>query len=927
MSIRASSEPLVGRELELAELEDRLDHLKLGGAALVIRGPAGVGKSAVLGAVRRIADDRGMKTLTTVGIQSEAHIGFAGLLQLLRPVLPDALDGLPAPQRRAIKGAFGLTDAPAPDFFLIALAALELLSDLAASAPLLLIVEDAHWLDAATSDVLAFIARRLEAEPIVALFEVRTGFAARVDHASLPVLDLDPLAETASEALLDATAPDLAPELRTRVLAEALGNPLALVELPHAVDAGFDPTANKLPLTQRLERTFAASIAGFPEGTRTLLLMASLDDDGDVDQMLAAASALNGSAVGALYLSTAIDARVIVIEDGRIRFRHPLMRSAIQGAADASTRRTAHIALADAYRGDPDRNVWHRAAALDVPDDGVAAELEAAAERAVRRGASAIAATALERGAQLATDDVRRGRLLVRAASIEQELGRIDVSTGLAERAARLEIAPEDQTVLAFLLEQFERGTWSGATRIDTLVDLAEQQAADGHVERAMDTLLAVSSRCWWGVPTQETRDRVVAVAEGLPGPADGARLLFVLAHADPVRSGAVVRDRISGRGRSDVTDPAASFLVGAAANAVWSFDLALGFLDAATSGLRAQGRLGLLAEALVAQAWAAVHQAREPLAVSAAEEAIRLSQEMGQRRRVVAAQLAKATIAAERGDVEAMEPLAIDAEREIIGMGASPMLALALFVRGRRAVAHQEYVDGLGHLRRTLDPSDVAYHPFVGAWCLSDLVEATAHTGQEREAGEYLEQLESLAAATNGSLLVAEVGYARPMVAGDEDAEALYRTAIDRDLADWPCYRGRMLLWYGRWLRRQRRAVESRAPLRQASEGFEALAFPALAETAHQELRASGATSGRRATQAWEQLTPQELQIARLAAEGLTNREIGEKLFLSHRTIESHLYRIFPKLGVTTRNQVRDALARSVVERGGRSAPALGRL
>jgi DNA-binding CsgD family transcriptional regulator len=912
MYVRASSEALIGREAELAELEEDLDHVKERGGALVVRGPAGVGKSALLGVIRRLAGERGMRTLTTVGIESEAHIGFAGLHQLLRPVLPDALDRLPAPQRRAIKGAFGLTDAPAPDFFLIALASLELLSDLAASAPLLLVVEDAHWLDAATSDVLAFIARRIDAEPIVALFEVRTGFAARFDDASVPGLELEPLGETASRALLDATAPDLAPALRARVLDEALGNPLALVELPHAVAAGFDRTAEELPLTQRLERAFMASIDGLSDGARTSLLMAALDDDGDVRRILAAASAMSGSTVEAPDLSTAIDARVITLEEGRIRFRHPLMRSAIRGAADASTQRNAHIALADAYRDDPDRNVWHRAASLDVPDDGVAAELEAAAERAVRRGASAIAAAALERGAQLASDDAHRGRLLLRAASIEQELGRIDVSTRLAEHAAGLELAPEDRTVLAFLLEQFERGAWSGATRIDALVDLAEQQAADGHPESGMDTLLAVSSRCWWGVPTQEVRDRVVAVAEGLRVPADSPRLLFVLAHADPVKRGAVVRERISHMG-SDLTDPAALFLVGAAANAVWSFDLALGFLDGATSGLRAQGRLGLLAEALVAQAWAAVHQAREPLAVSAAEEAISLSQEMGQRRRVVAAKLAKATIAAERGDIEAMEALVSDAERVIIGMGATPMLALTLFVRGRRAVAHQDYVEGLEHLRRTLDPSDPAYHPFVGAWCLSDLVEATAHTGQEREASEYFEQLESLAAATTGSLLVAEAGYAGPMVAGDEDAEPLYRTAIDRDLADWPCYRGRMLLWYGRWLRRRRRAIESRAPLRQASEGFEALAFPALAETAQQELRASGATSGRRETQAWDRLTPQELQIARLATEGLTNRGIGEKLFLSHRTIESHLYRIFPKLGVTTRSQLRDALARSV--------------
>jgi DNA-binding CsgD family transcriptional regulator len=212
-------------------------------------------------------------------------------------------------------------------------------------------------------------------------------------------------------------------------------------------------------------------------------------------------------------------------------------------------------------------------------------------------------------------------------------------------------------------------------------------------------------------------------------------------------------------------------------------------------------------------------------------------------------------------------------------------------------------------HLRPTLDPADAAYHPFVGAWGLSDLVEAAAHTGQKDAARAYLDQLEYLASATSGPLLVAEAGYARVMVADEDEAELTYRTAIERDLANWPCYQGRMLLWYGRWLRRQRRVAESRGPLRTAREGFDALAFPALADTARQELRASGETSRRRRPEAWNELSPQEIQIARMAAAGMTNREIGHKLYLSHRTVESHLYRIFPKLGVATRGGLRDAI------------------
>jgi ATP/maltotriose-dependent transcriptional regulator MalT len=359
--------------------------------------------------------------------------------------------------------------------------------------------------------------------------------------------------------------------------------------------------------------------------------------------------------------------------------------------------------------------------------------------------------------------------------------------------------------------------------------------------------------------------------------------------------------------------------MVGRASTAVWAFDLSLPFLDAAVQGLRTQGRSGLLAQALVTQAWAAVHCARGPLAVAAAEEGNRLSKETGQARWVAAAQLAQATIAAERGDLPAAEALATEAETLLMSMGANSMLALAQFVRGRGAVAHQRYSDGLNHHERILDPTDPAYHPLVGAWALSDLVEAAAHSGKLMLAKGYLQQLESLAAATSGSFLRAEAGYARPMVADDDHAEALFHRALERDLVGWPSYRGRMLLWYGKWLRRRRRVADSRAPLRAAREGFDALALPVLAQRARQELRASGETSEHRVTQPWTQLggkarppeplTPQELQIGQLAADGLSNREIGEKLYLSHRTVASHLYRMFPKLGVTSRSQLHSAL------------------
>jgi DNA-binding CsgD family transcriptional regulator len=900
---------LVGREHELALLEERLAQAADRGGALIVRGEAGVGKSALLETARRNALDSGTATLMTAGFQSEAHVAFAGLHRLLRPVL-GSLDRLPEPQRAAIQAAFGIREA-APDFFLIALASLDLLSEMAATAPLLLVVDDAQLLDVATCDVLMFVARRLEVEPILMLIAVRDRSAPWIDRAGLPELRLEPLNDASAAELLDATTPGLASGLRRRILADALGNPLALAELPRAVAAGFDAAADTpLPLTERLERVFASRLSGLSAAVRALLLVAALDDGGDQERIIAAASMLReqgGQAVGAAELADAQAAGAVTIDGDGLRFRHPLMRSAVYQRSLVPERRAAHNALASVYSSDPDRGVWHQAASVAGPDERISAELEAMADRAARRGAAGAAVAALARAARLTTQDSRRGRLLLRAAWLAYEVGHLDVSIGLVRDAQRLPLTGREQTMLRCLLEFGQESTWPGTAGIRTLVEIAEQLHASGETDRALEALEVASRRCWWWNPDQETRDLVVAAAQRLSVRDCSPRLLAILAQADPVTCGDVVIDRIS-RLTPDASDPAGMHLIGVAANAVWAHDLGLPFLAVAVDGLRAQGQLRMLAQALTAQAWAAVHLAREPLAVAAADEGIALARETGQILWVINAQLAKAAIAAERGDLRVTEVLTREAEALILPMGATPMLALVQFVRGRRAVAHQHYTEGFEHLRRTLDPADTVYHPFIGAWGLSDLVEAAAHTGQNDAAETYLEQLESLAAETAGPFLRATAGYARPMVASDEAAESLYQRALARDLANWPCYRGRMLLWYGRWLRRQRRAAESRAPLRAALDGFQALAFPELAETARQELRASGEKPDQRSPEAWAQLTPQELQIAQLAAAGETNRTIGERLYLSPRTVQSHLYRVFPKLGITARNQLRDA-------------------
>ena len=907
------SGPVVGRQKELALLHETLLQIETSGAAIIVRGDIGVGKSALLEEVRRHAAEKGFCTVTVAGAQSETHLAFASLQQVLSPALV-RVDKLPTPQRSALQIALGMEEGETPEFLHIALASLELLSEMATTAPLLLVVDDAQWLDEATCDVLMFVARRLAYEPILMLFGVRDVSPVRIARAGLPELELRPLNEAASELLLDSTAPNLTAFHRRGVLAEALGNPLALIELPMALETSPDTSATPVPLTERLERAFSARILGLSSATRKFLLVAALDMGGALGRLTSAASLLEGEEVGFMEVSASVAAGVIESDSHGIRFRHPLVRSAVYQAAGDSDRRAAHMALAQVYSDEIDRSVWHQAAGLVDPSDDIADDLELLATRAERRGAPDVAVLALQRAARLTTDDTRRGAFLLRAARLAFELGQFDVSRRLVDRAQQLELAPEDQQTLIYMLERYgQHLTWSGAARIDSLIEIAESRVAAGETESALDVLEVVAMRCWWGNPDQDLRNRVVAAAELLPIPHDSPKILAILAQADPVGQGAAVQERIT-RMAPDAATPVEMYLVAVAANATWDFESALRFLDPAVAGLRAQGRMNLLAEALVLQAWAAVHLAREPLAVAAAGEATRLALETGQVHWAASAQLAMAAIEAERGDLGAAEVIVRAAEAQLLQIGATPMLALAQFVRGRGEIAHQRYEEGIEHLRRVLDPADPAHNPFIGAWGLSDLVDASVHAGQTDRASAYMQELESLASATPGSFLRATEGYARAIIADDDSAEVLYRRAIERDLANWPCYRGRMLLWYGRWLRRQRRVTESWVPLRAALETFDALAFPALADIARLELRSTGEAPNQRKPETWTQLSPQELQIAQLAAQGQTNREIAQKLFLSHRTVEYHLHRIFPKLGITRRSHLRESISGALV-------------
>jgi DNA-binding CsgD family transcriptional regulator len=904
---------------------------------LLIRGEPGLGKSALLTVAGDAARAAGVTVLTAAAVPSEAAIAFAGLHHLLLPVLSRAQE-LPAGQCQALQTAFGLAGEGKAEPLPVALATLTLISALGrqtqqvrsadfspqnelppagSTGPTLLIIDDAQWLDQASSTVLGLVARRLAGRPAAMLVTARYWPPTQLVDAGLPQLDLDRLVQDCAEAMLTDRAPDLEPSVCDRLVREAAGNPLALDELPASLPPELLGDDSRLPhapgagLSERLERVLGGQVAELPDPTRAVLLVAVTDDRDGLGELLDAASILAQEQVTAAALGPAIAARLVEVRQTSLRFRHPLVSAAIYQAADLAQRQAAHSALAQVLADQPDRQVWHKAAAALGPDEGLAGALDEAAAKAERRGAVAVAASALERAAELSSNEARRGTRLLRAAELAFDSGYPGLGPQLLKAAEPLDLPTEQRTWLSWLRQAHSGAGWSGAAKVGSFIAMADRQRADGHPDRAAESLHTAALRCWWGSPDQQTRAALLAAAGRIALPPDNPTLLSILACTDPVGQVALVTERI-GQLSPDPADPAGSYLIGTAATATWAYDLAAGFFELAVAGLRRQGRRGLLAQALVAQAWSSIHLASGPVTKAAATEADRLARETGQSRFAIAAQLALAAITAEEGDADAAEALTGEAEAKLLAAGPSPMQALVQFVRGRAAMANQRYSYGADQLRRVLDPADPAFQPHVGVWSLADLVEAEVHSGAPDAAREHLARLESLAAVTSAPMLRAQAAYARPMVAPDDRAEPLYQSALARDLASFPQLRGRMLLWYGRWLRRQRRIADSREPLRAAGDTFSALRFGAMAECARQELRASGVTDRRPVPAAAARLTPQELEIAKLAADGLSNREIGQRLYISHRTVGYHLHRIFPKLGITSRSQLHATMATS---------------
>jgi DNA-binding CsgD family transcriptional regulator len=543
-------------------------------------------------------------------------------------------------------------------------------------------------------------------------------------------------------------------------------------------------------------------------------------------------------------------------------------------------------------------------------DEQVASALDDHAQTARRRGAVTVAAAALERAAALTHDPHRQGERLVRAAELAYDLGLVDVVRRLLRRAETLEVGSLEAARLAWLQQMLSGDVWFD-TATTTFVAIAQQMLEGGDPDIALRSLVPIAHRCWWTRPRTRTRQYLVDTAEGVGvGVADDdPRLLAVIGLAHPEATAPSVLQRVGRMKLHEVADPISAMYVGIAAEKAGDFAVGARFLARAVERLREQGRLGMLTQALVHYAWAATYAGDWKTAQAAGAEAARLARDSRQPLFGLTGELIAALAAALRGNEPDLDAMLAQPERTLLAMKGGALLAPAHLARGAAALGEGRHEDAFRHLWPVFDERDPAFHRFMRWPAVLDLVEAGGRGGHAAQVAEAMRDLEEIANRSQPPILRAGLICARPLVAGDDRAEALFAAALEQGLTSHPFLRARTLLSFGRWLRRQRRSADSRGPLRDAIDLFDALGATRWSDRARQELRATGDRIGPRTPDARDRLTAQELQIAQLAAEGLSNREIGERLFLSHRTIGSHLYRIFPKLAITARAQLSAAL------------------
>lgn len=909
----ASSGALIGRDRDLGIIREFIDGAAAAGGALLLSGDAGVGKTVLLGAADAYAREHGIRVLLAAGAQFEATLSFAGLHQVLHPLLGD-LPALSEGARRALGAALGLHDGPASAMLAVANAALSLLVHAGDAEPVLVIVDDLPWLDRASAVALAFAARRLASSRVGFLAASRSGEGSYFERGGLPEHELQPLDDEAARALLRERFPALSPRVRQRLLADSLGNPLALLELPIALSGlQADAPPVVLPLTRRLQQVFAARVDGLPASTRDLLLVAVLDGTGDLDVLRADAPRSTG--LDALH--AAEHAQLIKVDTaaGRLEFRHPLIRSAIVELSTNDERRHAHRLLAGRRIDRPERRAWHLAEAAEGPEEDVASLMQSVAHLNLRRGDAVGAISALLRAADLSPAGGDRSSRLAEAAYLGATVtGDLTTVPRLLDVVRRYD--PEHVGSLAgavagsYYLLNGDGDVDSAYRLLIDAIDLLDDPA-DAHHKALIEALYSLLMVAFFGGRADLWPAVHQAVDRLRPQPPELLRILSRTL-ADPARAAHPVLPQ----------------------------------LDAAIGRLAAEGSPARIVRTAIAGAyvdrladcraalWRVVDQGREGGAITSAIEALfllanegylagrwdevaaccdeghALCAKHGYRLLIWPGVFLRGLLAAARGDeatvraqTDAMIRWAVPRRVGIVRMYAAHVSALAALGSGDFEAAYR-------HASLISPAGELASHVGHALWLVMDLTEAAVRTGRHAQALAHVRAAREAdlpgISPRLGMLVSAAAGFATAGHRATESFEAALRTP---DAERWPFDLARIQLAYGERLRRVKATTEARTQLQAAFETFERLDARPWAVRAGNELRATGLSVQSAHAATGTPLTPQQREIATLAAAGLTNKQIGERLFLSPRTVSTHLYQIFPKLGVTSRAALRDAL------------------
>jgi DNA-binding CsgD family transcriptional regulator len=915
---------LVGREEELARLRELVAPPHAESRTLLLLGESGTGKTMLVAQAVHAARAAGMRVLAAAGRESEQDLAFAGLHQLLRPVL-SRLSCLPARQADALRAVFALSGVTAPpDALLAGIAVLTLLSVVSDEEPLLVAVDDAQWLDQASLDALSFASHRMAEERIVLLVSARGAVPPAGFEREFPQLLLRPLQLPDAGRLLDTQPSPPRGRAREQVLAQAAGNPMALVELSGLIasdpDAGHRWAAEPLPLAGQLTAIMAARYAALPGAARTALLLAAAADSPDLSGYVADLT------IEALAPAEA--AGLIRLDNSGLQFTHPLARSGVYYGASFEERAAAHMKIAASLRGSPDRYAWHLASAALGPDEQVASLLEDSAAEAQRRGGAAAAARTMERAARLSPDDRDKARRLLAAADLAHAAGQSDWVREMASRIAPLTSDPDLR--IAARQKIGWSLVWSNqhAEALETLLSVA----ADARVRQpafAWDAAgIAATIAHQTGLPEARARVRAVfddleaarAAAPGTPDPqasrADEARL-WIRACTDPFGGRADILPDLHRIVAGPLSDPAK---VGGAAWTLDETELAVQVLREAITELRAPGVRGSSGAVLSVLEWACLDSGRWDEALSVAREASDIAAAYKMETVAASADLVTATTLALRGEhtqvpsLLARVPAAVD---ETVYRGFAARVRHAA---GLAALGQGRHVTAYAQLSQEFEADGTSLHYQFSYYAMADLAAAAVRAERRLEAKTRLEHALEDVGPPLAPRLEQLAARARGLLADSAEAEGHFAAGLaDPAGKAWPFERAQLELDYGEWLRRQRRINDAKPLLGSALEAFSRLGAEPWTRRAESELRACGVAATARAAP-WgplNGLTPQQREVATLASRGLTNGEIADRLFLSPRTVASHLHRSYPKLGIAGRHQLRDLIEQAGTSQG----------